>query len=133
MLNEELIDNKELVKLKLQIEKFKKYDKERKEYYKNVLIEYSKCKSLIDEYEDIIAKYEELVPLLKYFASELDSYTKRFKAYHRNILESAPNSSGVDKVLSSLQSSIFSFSGVINKINIVIKKLNDRIQTKSVS
>ena len=58
MLNEELIDSEEaklhytISRLKSTISKFKEYDKERKEYYSKVLIEYGQLKSYIEELED---------------------------------------------------------------------------------
>lgn len=55
MLNEDLLDPKdrEICKLKLQIEKFKEYDKKRKEYYSNALIELGQLKDEIDELRGI--------------------------------------------------------------------------------
>lgn len=46
MLNEDLLDDKDIIiaRLKLAIEKFKEYDIERKKYYSNVLIELGKLK-----------------------------------------------------------------------------------------
>lgn len=61
MLNEELIDKKDLViaKLKLKIERlekaindFKEYDKNRKEYYRNLEVEVGQLKSYIQELEE---------------------------------------------------------------------------------
>lgn len=58
MLNEELIDTEEaklrctIARLKSIIAKFKEYDKERKEYYSKVLVEYGQLKSYIEELED---------------------------------------------------------------------------------
>lgn len=55
MLNEDLLDSKdkEICKLKLQIEKFKEYDKKRKEYYSNALIELGQLKDEIDELREM--------------------------------------------------------------------------------
>lgn len=54
MLNEILLDQDkiELNKLKIAIAKFKEYDKERKEYYANVLVELGQLKSYIEELEE---------------------------------------------------------------------------------
>lgn len=55
MLNEDLLDpkDKEIYKLKVAIEKFKEYDKKRKEYYSNALIELGQLKDEIDELRGI--------------------------------------------------------------------------------
>lgn len=52
MLNETLMDNPEVNKLKIIIANFKKYDKERKEYYANVLVELGQLKSYVEELEE---------------------------------------------------------------------------------
>ena len=58
MLNEELIDSEKaklyytISRLKSTISKFKEYDKERKEYYSKILVEYGQLKSYIEELED---------------------------------------------------------------------------------
>lgn len=52
MLNEILMDNPEVNKLKIIIADFKKYDKERKEYYANVLVELGQLKSYVEELEE---------------------------------------------------------------------------------
>lgn len=56
MLNEDLIDPKDLkiAKLKLAIENFKKYDKERKAYYSKSLIELGQLKDYVEELEATI-------------------------------------------------------------------------------
>lgn len=53
MLNEDLMseNQKETLKLKLTIEHFKKYDKERKEYYKQSMIELGQLRSFVEELE----------------------------------------------------------------------------------
>lgn len=50
MLNEDLLSpkDKEIAKLKKTIDKFKKYDKERKEYYREALIELGELKEFIE-------------------------------------------------------------------------------------
>ena len=55
MLNENLLDNKDIIiaKLKLTIEKFKEYDIERKKYYSNALIELGKLKDEVEELRGI--------------------------------------------------------------------------------
>lgn len=52
MINEVLLDPKdrEICRLKLQIEKFKKYDEERKKYYHSSLIELEQLKDAIQEF-----------------------------------------------------------------------------------
>lgn len=54
MLNEKLLDPKdvEIFKLKNTIEKFKKYDADRKEYYKNLAIRVGELESLVQEFEN---------------------------------------------------------------------------------
>lgn len=54
MLNEDLLDPKdaEIAKLKLIIDKFKRYDRERKEYYAEKLQRLGELESLLDEYKD---------------------------------------------------------------------------------
>ena len=52
MLNETLMDNPEVNRLKIIISKFKEYDKERKEYYANALIELGQLKSYVEELEE---------------------------------------------------------------------------------
>ncbi|MGM9531324.1 hypothetical protein [Intestinibacter sp.] len=83
MLNEDLLDpkDKEIVTLKLKIanlkkaiDKFKKYDKERKEYYRNALVELGELKEFIEA--DNIA-----YPLLK----KLKNYKKMIKEMSTNI------------------------------------------------
>jgi DNA-binding protein H-NS len=58
MLNEALIDSKdrEIIKLKIIIDKFKKYDKERKEYYSNSLRRLGELESMFSEIGDDIDK-----------------------------------------------------------------------------
>ena len=51
MLNEDLIDNIEVVKLKQTINAFKKYDDERKKYISKLEIEIGELKSYIEEIE----------------------------------------------------------------------------------
>ena len=51
MLNETLMDNPEVNRLKFVISKFKEYDKERKAYYANALIELGQLKSYVEELE----------------------------------------------------------------------------------
>lgn len=55
MLNEDLLDDKDIIiaKLKLAIEKFKEYDIERKKYYSNALIELGKLKDEVEELREI--------------------------------------------------------------------------------
>lgn len=50
MLNEDLLSpkDKEIAKLKRTIDKFKKYDKERKEYYREALIELGELKEFVE-------------------------------------------------------------------------------------
>lgn len=133
MLNEELIDNVEIARLKLKLEQFKKYDKQRKGYYHKALIELGECKSLISEYEDLIAEYKRLIPLLMKFETDLKNGIDRAKKTREEVLENLPHSMERIKVLNSLINIIISFSNVSNKIKSVINKLNGRIQTKSVS
>lgn len=52
MLNETLMDNPEVNRLKFVISKFKEYDKERKAYYANALIELGQLKSYVEELEE---------------------------------------------------------------------------------
>ena len=51
MLNEDLIDNIEVIKLKQTINAFKKYDDERKKYISKLEIEIGELKSYIEEIE----------------------------------------------------------------------------------
>lgn len=46
-------DQKEILKLKLAIQHFKKYDNERKEYYKQAMIELGQLRSYVEELEAI--------------------------------------------------------------------------------
>lgn len=52
MLNENLMDSKDIIiaKLKLAIKEFQEYDIERKKYYSNALVELGKLKDEIEEY-----------------------------------------------------------------------------------
>lgn len=52
MINEGLIDNPEIARLKLQIEKFKKYDAERKKYYSDALIRLGQLEEFFKELDD---------------------------------------------------------------------------------
>lgn len=58
MLNEDLFDkkDKEIFRLRLIIDKFKKYDKERKEYYSNSLRRLGELESMFSEIGDDINK-----------------------------------------------------------------------------
>ena len=58
MLNEDLFDkkDKEIFRLRLIIDKFKKYDKERKEYYSNSLRRLGELESMFSEIGDDIDK-----------------------------------------------------------------------------
>lgn len=52
MLNKNLMDNPEVVRLKLTIDSFKKYDIERKEYISNLEFRIGQLESYIEELED---------------------------------------------------------------------------------
>lgn len=52
MLNKDLIDNPEVVRLKLTIDSFKKYDNERKEYISNLEFKIGQLESYIEELEN---------------------------------------------------------------------------------
>lgn len=52
MLNKNLIDNPEVVRLKLTIDSFKKYDIERKEYISNLEFKIGQLESYIEELEN---------------------------------------------------------------------------------
>ena len=52
MLNKNLMDNPEVVRLKLTIDSFKKYDNERKEYISNLEFRIGQLESYIEELED---------------------------------------------------------------------------------
>ena len=52
MLNKDLMDNPEVVRLKLTIDSFKKYDIERKEYISNLEFKIGQLESYIEELED---------------------------------------------------------------------------------
>ena len=52
MINENLIDNPEIARLKLQIEKFKKYDAERKKYYSNALVRLGQLTEFFEELDN---------------------------------------------------------------------------------
>ena len=55
MLNENLMDSKDIIiaKLKLAIKEFQEYDIERKKYYSNALVELGKLKDEIEELRGI--------------------------------------------------------------------------------
>lgn len=133
MLNEELIDNVEIARLKVKLEQFKKYDKQRKDYYHKALIELGECKSLISEYEDLIAEYKRLIPLLIKFETNLKDEIDRAKKIREEVLANLPHSTERIKVLNFLTNITVSVSNVSNKIKSVISKLNKRIQAKSLS
>lgn len=65
MLNKDLVDKKdiEIAKLKLAIEKFKKYDAERKQYYSDALKRLGELESYVEELEagTVIPKLKEKV------------------------------------------------------------------------
>ena len=54
MLNEELLtpQEKEIAKLKVTIQSFKKYDEERKKFYKDAMLELGQLRSYVQELED---------------------------------------------------------------------------------
>ena len=80
MLNEELIDPKDLkiLRLKKTIKKFKEYDKERKEYYADAMIRLGEYESLFDEATDC----NDIVEKLK---KKINNQTKEIRNLRRFI------------------------------------------------
>lgn len=64
---------KEVMKLKLAIEHFKKYDKERKEYYKQAMIELGQLRSYVEELES-----NSDGSLLKEYKQQAKCYKQRY-------------------------------------------------------
>lgn len=62
MLNEDLFEekDKEILKLKALIERFKKYDSDRKQYYADVLIELGQLRTYVSELEDTDKKAKKI-------------------------------------------------------------------------
>lgn len=79
MLNKDLIDPKdiEIAKLKLTIEKFKKYDAERKQYYSNALQRLGELESYVQELEA-----DSVIPKLK---KKVDEQGKQLRYLNRVI------------------------------------------------
>lgn len=82
MLNENLFTSQELEILKLkarieylqkQIKAFKQYDEERKEYYKNAMLELGKLQSFKFEFEDSHPMIKELKDLVKKLTNDFNS------------------------------------------------------------
>lgn len=79
MLNENLMDSKDIIiaKLKLAIKEFQEYDIERKKYYSNALVELGKLKDEIEELRGI-NKYS------KSYIAMKDELGDRMKSYYEN-------------------------------------------------
>ena len=62
MLNEDLFEekDKEILKLKALIERFKKYDSNRKQYYADVLVELGQLRTYVSELEDTDKKAKKI-------------------------------------------------------------------------
>ena len=62
MLNEDLFEekDKEILKLKALIERFKKYDSNRKQYYADVLVELGQLRTYVSEIEDTDKKAKKI-------------------------------------------------------------------------
>ena len=62
MLNEDLFEekDKEMLKLKALIERFKKYDSNRKQYYADVLVELGQLRTYVSELEDTDKKAKKI-------------------------------------------------------------------------
>lgn len=82
MLNENLFTSQELEILKLkarieylqkQIKAFKQYDKKRKEYYKNAMLELGELQSFKFEFEDSHPMIKELKDLVKKLTNDFNS------------------------------------------------------------
>lgn len=90
MLNEELIPDLEKAKLKLTIQQlqktiqaFKEYDKERKKYYSDRLIELGELKSYIEELEDkdsTIPKLKRQVKAMRLANNRLREQLKKYES-----------------------------------------------------
>lgn len=68
MLNSNLFQNKkdrEIARLKMTIDKFKKYDKDRKEYYSKSMQRLGELESLFQEFEDLDGSTDEVTALKK--------------------------------------------------------------------
>lgn len=75
VLNEELLTPHqiEVYRLTRKIEKFKKYDRERKEYYKNILFEYGQLKAFVEEIKDGNEYIKSLESQLKIMRNNFES------------------------------------------------------------
>ena len=132
MLNEELIDNKtkEIISLRCQIKRFKKYDKERSEYYKSSLIKLGECESLVSEYEDFLIN---ILPILRSSLSKINKSIKKLNECKDRVKSKVEPSSDKDRLLNYQNSTLTALFNLQIKINSIITKLDERIQTKSIS
>lgn len=75
VLNEELLTPHqiEVYRLTRKIESFKKYDRERKEYYKNILFEYGQLKAFVEEIKDRNEYIKSLESQLKIMRNNFES------------------------------------------------------------
>lgn len=75
VLNEELLTPHqiEVYRLTRKIESFKKYDRERKEYYKNILFEYGQLKAFVEEIKDGNEYIKSLESQLKIMRNNFES------------------------------------------------------------
>lgn len=132
MVNEDLLDDKtkEIISLRSQIKRFKKYDKERSEYYKSSLIKLGECESLVSEYEDFLTN---ILPILRSSLSKINKSIKELNEYKDRVKSKVEPSSNKDRLLNYQNITITALFNLQIKINSIITKLDDRIQTKSIS
>lgn len=128
MLNENLFDkkDKEIFRLRLIIDKFKKYDKERKEYYSNSLRRLGELESMFSEIGDDLDKSELTNKILsqREALSKLNSIVKGSRILERydeseiinfgNVGELKERINKLESLVKSLRKSN---KDLINKIN----------------
>lgn len=128
MLNENLFDkkDKEIFRLRLIIDKFKKYDKERKEYYSNSLRRLGELESMFSEIGDDLDKSELTNKILnqREALSKLNSIVKGSRILEKydeseimNFGSIGELKDRVDKLESQVKSLRKSNKDLMNKLN----------------
>lgn len=126
MLNEELIDNKtkEIISLTCQIKRFKKYDKERSEYYRSSMIKLGEYESLVSEYEDFLTN---ILPILRKLVHKVEKDTGELKKWKDRVINGLKSSPDRDRLLNYQNSTIMSLLNLQARVNSIITKLNERV------
>ena len=139
MLNEDLLSlvspkDKEIAKLKRTIDKFKKYDKERKEYYREALIELGELKEFVES-DDITYAMSQKIKNYKKTITDMTKSINYCKALEAGIAIDKLDSEDVkiavlQKKISDLKKDNEKYLLEIVKLR---KELNDKINEENSS